>query len=286
MLIKKLLPPEPSLEHLKKQAKHLFQDYEAGKSEAISRFIEYLPRLSRVTEEEARGVHCTLQDAQLVVAREYGFASWPKLVAAVEHNIFPESYNHQAPEMIERRRALERSHEVPFARRLGDTYAAVLGQKVDVEMAFTDETTHGEVVMSLSDPTCACTFNMEGLNTRAGLNIAMPVAFALLDKDKNDEFRLSQTELEQMRPVFQQLVDGLERIWRQFVDTQLTNIELVTDPNTLDFLVPKQIVGLMAWLPLTEGPDQVYNWDKDFTCVWYPDFVYEPLLTKMAAHLA
>ncbi len=54
------LPPHPNLEHLKKQAKEL------------------LPELQQ------RDSTLKLSDAQHALAREYGFASWPKLKTHVE----------------------------------------------------------------------------------------------------------------------------------------------------------------------------------------------------------
>ena len=66
------LPPHPSLEHLKKQAKALLSDFERGDPEAAGKFRSLglpNPRLS---------------DAQHLIAREYGFTSWAKLKEHVE----------------------------------------------------------------------------------------------------------------------------------------------------------------------------------------------------------
>lgn len=54
------LPPHPSLEHLKKQAKNMLHD---------------------LKQENPAS---KLADAQFALVREYGFASWPKLKAYVE----------------------------------------------------------------------------------------------------------------------------------------------------------------------------------------------------------
>ena len=54
------LPANPNLEHLKKQAKDRLRELQAGRPDA------------------------QLADAQHELAREYGFASWPKLKAHVE----------------------------------------------------------------------------------------------------------------------------------------------------------------------------------------------------------
>lgn len=68
------LPARPNLEHLKKQAKELLHDFEQNEPAAIERFRSFAsgspaPKLS---------------DAQHVIARDYGFASWPKLKEHVD----------------------------------------------------------------------------------------------------------------------------------------------------------------------------------------------------------
>src|SRR5215203_5345336 len=68
----KSLPPRPSLQHLKYQALDLLKDYSAGSNDAISRL------------GMSPGSRPSLADAQRAIAREYGFASWPKLKRHVE----------------------------------------------------------------------------------------------------------------------------------------------------------------------------------------------------------
>lgn len=65
------LPNPPSLDHLKKQAKTLLKQVRAEDPEAIALAAEFHP------------VN-TLADAQVVIARSYGFASWPRLVHHLE----------------------------------------------------------------------------------------------------------------------------------------------------------------------------------------------------------
>ena len=61
-----------NLEQLRKHAKDLLRAHRAGRPEAAARMHAHHPRPG----ETAR-----LADAQLVVAREYGFPSWPRLRA-------------------------------------------------------------------------------------------------------------------------------------------------------------------------------------------------------------
>ena len=78
------LPPSPSLEQLKKRAKDLLRAYRAGDPRARLRVQAQLPGLARATPPGDPGPEFRLSDALLVLAREYGFPSWPKLKAQVE----------------------------------------------------------------------------------------------------------------------------------------------------------------------------------------------------------
>src|ERR1700676_1858095 len=66
----------PDLEQLKRQAKELLQDFAAGESKAVAEVNAHY----RVTDASKFALH----DAQLVIARSYGFESWPKLKAYVD----------------------------------------------------------------------------------------------------------------------------------------------------------------------------------------------------------
>jgi hypothetical protein len=76
------LPSSPSLEHLKYQARDLLNAH--GNTEAVARVREFHPKFARKSDDEIRVSKFSLADAQLVIAREYGFESWPKLKHHVE----------------------------------------------------------------------------------------------------------------------------------------------------------------------------------------------------------
>jgi len=67
MTTSKSLPARPSLESLRKQAKKLGRDIAAGDAGAIARARMQLPDVD---------LPLTQRNAQLVIAREYGFAGW------------------------------------------------------------------------------------------------------------------------------------------------------------------------------------------------------------------
>jgi hypothetical protein len=80
----KRLPSSPSLDHLKHQARDLLKAHAAGDPEASQRLREFHPRFGRSTDAGIRSAKLALSDAQLAIAREYGFPSWARLKAQVE----------------------------------------------------------------------------------------------------------------------------------------------------------------------------------------------------------
>ncbi len=80
----KSFPARPSLEQLKKQAKELLKFHKSGDPDGIRRIQENHPDWNKRPPEELRAARFTLADAQLVIAREYGCASWPKLKTQVK----------------------------------------------------------------------------------------------------------------------------------------------------------------------------------------------------------
>jgi hypothetical protein len=78
MTTPKSLPARPSLESLRKQAKRLARDIAAGDAAAIARARMQLPHVE---------LPLTQRNAQLVIAREYGFAGWQDLTAEVSKRL-------------------------------------------------------------------------------------------------------------------------------------------------------------------------------------------------------
>jgi hypothetical protein len=74
----KSLPARPSLESLRKQAKKLARDIAAGDAGAIARARVHLPTVD---------LPLTQRNAQLVIAREYGYAGWQDLTAEVSKRL-------------------------------------------------------------------------------------------------------------------------------------------------------------------------------------------------------
>src|SRR5215467_12870114 len=72
------LPARPSLDSLRKQSKKLARDIVAGNAGAIARARAQLPKAELPLSQ---------RDAQLVLAREYGFPGWQDLVKEVNQRL-------------------------------------------------------------------------------------------------------------------------------------------------------------------------------------------------------
>lgn len=76
------IPKAPSLEFDRKRAKRLLEAARAGDPVVLALFIALHPKFACSAPEALHGV--ALHDAELVVAREYGFSSWPRWKQFVE----------------------------------------------------------------------------------------------------------------------------------------------------------------------------------------------------------
>jgi HEAT repeat protein len=90
------LPATPSLEQLKKQAKELLCAYRAGDPEAVRRIR------SQLTAPAPPSAAVRLASVLHTLAREYGFASWPKLKQHVEALAGSAAPAEPLPQQVER----------------------------------------------------------------------------------------------------------------------------------------------------------------------------------------
>ena len=74
-----VLPDNPDIERLKGHAKTLRDLVRAGVDGSVELVREHHPRFAELVAGSTDAIRFKLADAQLTIARHYGFASWPKL---------------------------------------------------------------------------------------------------------------------------------------------------------------------------------------------------------------
>ena len=90
-----VLPRNPHLQPIRRLAKGLLGAHQEQTEAAGERIAEHHPRFTGKTPGQALSEEFSLQDAQLVVAREHGRANWSQLVGVVKlmrrvHGVFVE----------------------------------------------------------------------------------------------------------------------------------------------------------------------------------------------------
>jgi len=112
MTTSKSLPARPSLESLRKQAKKLARDIAAGDAAAIARARAHLPNVD---------LPLTQRNAQLVIAREYGYAGWQDLTAEVSKRL-----GHGLEWAVKQARRIIHDNDVERLKQLLAEYPALL----------------------------------------------------------------------------------------------------------------------------------------------------------------
>jgi len=95
------LPSSPNLNHLRYQAKDLLKGHAARDLSVAQRLREFHPRFFRFSDAEIFDAQLSLSDAQLAIAREYGFPSWARLKKHIEKPALSDQLNLPHHERIE-----------------------------------------------------------------------------------------------------------------------------------------------------------------------------------------
>src|SRR5215831_1869350 len=80
------LPEQPHLDVPKREARALLKDWRAALPEALERIGKRHPRFRKADSAAISKGKFLLNDAQLVVAREYGFSNWAELKERINSN--------------------------------------------------------------------------------------------------------------------------------------------------------------------------------------------------------
>jgi type IV pilus assembly protein PilB len=81
----RLLPPQPNLEHLKKEAKKLHKSHTVGDPD-ICRLLRHLSKFADLSDDEILLAEVSLTDMQYALAMDYGFVSWKALRQSVRES--------------------------------------------------------------------------------------------------------------------------------------------------------------------------------------------------------
>src|SRR5437762_13836599 len=80
------LPEKPHIDVPKREARALLKEWRAGLPEALERIGRRHPRVQKADPAAICAGKFLLNDAQQVIAREYGFSNWAELKERINAN--------------------------------------------------------------------------------------------------------------------------------------------------------------------------------------------------------
>ena len=178
-------------------------------------------------------------------------------------------------------RTLENIHS-SLARNLAASFSNLQRAVVDADIAFVDQTTYAEFIMSLSNPSCSYVFAIEPLGGPAVIDFALPVAYSFVDRQfggkgnaqSGDARVLTSIERSVMGKVVARTLEDLEATWETLLKIQMSDAELETNPEFMQVAAASDTVLLIAFEVNSQHASGLVN-------LCYPFFTLEPVINLL-----
>ena len=193
------------------------------------------------------------------------------------------TYDFKHPSRVskDQTRTLENLHS-NLARMMAASYSRMAQAVVDVDIAFVDQTTYAEFIMSLSNPSCSYTYTLEPLGGPAVLDFSLPVAFYMIDREfggkgappPKEARPVTAIERTVMTQVVTRTLADLEATWEPLLKVQVSDAELETNPEFMQIAAPSDTVVLIAFEVNAQHASGLVN-------LCYPYFTLEPVMAYL-----
>lgn len=209
---------------------------------------------------------------------DVGAALSMELQTSTSSPIVTYDFKHPTQVSKEQQRMLENIHS-NFARMLASSFSGIQRSVVDCDIAFVDQTTYAEFIMSLSNPSCSYTFSIEPLGGVAIFDFAIPVAYSFIDRQfggtggssPQEPRPLTSIERAVMSKVVTHSLADLETTWEPLIKIQVSDAELETNPEFMQVAAPSDTVVLIAFEVNSQHASGLVN-------LCYPYFTLEPVM--------
>ena len=199
----------------------------------------------------------------------------------VSRPIITYDFRHPTQVSKEQIRMFENLH-ANLARMMAASFSTEQRSVVDCEIAFVDQTTYAEFIMSLSNPSCSYTFSMEPLGGPAILDFSLPIVYSFIDRQfggagtnpPKEARQLTSIERTVMAKVVTRALANLEATWDQLIKIQVSDAELETNPEFMQVAAPSDTALLIAFEVNTQHASGLVN-------LCYPYFTLEPVMAYL-----
>ncbi len=190
------------------------------------------------------------------------------------------TYDFKHPSRVskDQQRTLENLH-ANLSRMMASSFSTIQRSVVDCDIAFVDQTTYAEFIMSLSNPSCSYTFTIEPLGGPAIIDFSLPVAYSFVDRQfggtggnpPQQARPLTSLERSVMSKVVTRSLANLEATWEALLKIQISDAELETNPEFMQVAAPSDTVVLIAFEVNSQHASGLVN-------LCYPYFTLEPVM--------
>ena len=210
-----------------------------------------------------------------------GGLSPSELRESASRPIITYDFKHPARVSKDQQRTLENLHS-NLARMMASSFSTMQRSVVDCDIAFVDQTTYAEFIMSLSNPSCSYTFTVEPLGGPAIMDFSIPVAYSFIDrqfggtggKPPSEARPLTSIERTVMGKVVTRTLADLEATWDPLIKIQVSDAELETNPEFMQVAAPSDTVVLIAFEVNSQHASGLVN-------LCYPYFTLEPVMNYL-----
>jgi flagellar motor switch protein FliM len=196
-----------------------------------------------------------------------------------EKQLITYDFKHPARVSREQTRTIENLH-TNLARMMASAFSTFARQIVDVDIAFVDQTTYAEFIMSLSNPSISYTYTINPLAGPAVIDFSTPITYAFIERQlggpggrrPGDTRPLTAIERSVMTPIITRVLADLEATWEPLLKIQVSDAELETNPEFMQVAAPSDTVVLIAFEVNFQRASGLVN-------LCYPYFTLEPAMS-------
>jgi flagellar motor switch protein FliM len=196
----------------------------------------------------------------------------------------PMAYDFKHPQQVnkEQARVIDSIHE-QFARLFSASLASSMRMIIDTELAFADQISYNEFLLSLAAPSTAYSFVVDPPGGGAVLNFAPELVMAIIDRSfggkghvsASDPRTLTKIEMNILKKLVARVFTDLEAAWESILPIQISDVALETNPEFIQVAAPSDQVFLLGFEANASSVSGLIH-------LCYPLHTLDPLLAQIA----
>jgi len=179
-------------------------------------------------------------------------------------------------------RSLENIHD-NFAGHLGSSLSTISRAMVDIHLVSVDQITYSEFLMSLANPSCTFTVQMDPLDGACVIDFNPTLSFLFIDRMFGGIGKILETDRELtgiekavMGRIANKVFEELNSAWAHIEEIEFKQVGFETNPQFVQIIPPGETVIVISFQIKMLGSSGLLT-------ICYPYVTLEPLVEKLMA---